>query len=107
MFVDLFAQLGLLGVVCYIWFLAEAALLATKLYARFTGFARGYALAMGGALLGVTAADMFAANSLPFVYNMGFRGFRASVLGWMLLGGLAVLENSSSQAHSVNSSKSP
>jgi len=104
-FVDLFAQLGLLGVACYVWFLVEALLLTRKLYAKCTGFARGYCLAAAGALLGVVTADMFAANSLPFVYNVGFRGFRGSVLSWMLLGGLAVLENLSSQARTVNNSE--
>jgi hypothetical protein len=29
---------------------------------------------------------------LPFVYNVGLNGFRASVLAWMFLGGLVVLE---------------
>jgi hypothetical protein len=34
-------------------------------------------------------ADWF----LPFVYNIGFEGFQASVLVWMFLGGLVVLSN--------------
>jgi hypothetical protein len=105
MFVDLFAQLGLLGVVCYIWILVEGALLARKLYTKCTGFARGYALAMRGALIGVVLADMFAANFLPFVYNVGFQGFQASVLGWMLLGGLAVLENSDPKLQRVHAAE--
>jgi hypothetical protein len=29
---------------------------------------------------------------LPFVYNVGFGGFRASVLGWLFMGGLVALE---------------
>jgi len=29
---------------------------------------------------------------LPFVYNIGLAGFRASVLGWLFLGGLVTLE---------------
>jgi len=107
MFVDLFAQLGLLGVACYVWFLVETLLLARRLYAKCTGFAQGYALAAAGALLGVVTADMVAATSLPFVYNLGFRGFRGSVLSWMLLGGLAVLENSSPQARTVSGSERP
>ena len=29
---------------------------------------------------------------LPFVYNIGIAGFRASVLGWLFLGGLLAME---------------
>lgn len=29
---------------------------------------------------------------LPFVYNVTFNGLRASVLGWIFLGGLVALE---------------
>jgi len=32
-------------------------------------------------------ADWF----LPFVYNIGFAGFRTSALAWMFLGGLVAL----------------
>jgi hypothetical protein len=92
-FVGLFAQVGLLGLGCYVWFLVEAAILSTRLIRRSSGFARVYALAMLGGLAGTIVADMIAATSLPFVYNVGFKGLRGSVLGWMLLGGLVVLEN--------------
>ena len=34
-------------------------------------------------------ADWF----LPFVYNIGFVGFQASVLVWLFLGGLVSLDN--------------
>ncbi|MCA9989204.1 MAG: hypothetical protein KDE59_33090, partial [Anaerolineales bacterium] len=30
---------------------------------------------------------------LPFVYNVGFPGFQASVLVWLFLGGLVAIEN--------------
>ncbi len=93
MFIDLFAQMGIVGVICYLWFLAEALLLAWRVYRRSTGFARGYALTAFCALVGIIAADMLAETSLPFVYNVGFPGFRASAVSWMMLGGLVVLEN--------------
>lgn len=93
MYVDMFAQLGLVGVLAYGWFQFEAIRMATKIYRHGTGFARGYALAALAALIGSFAADMLAATSLPFIYNLGFRGFRASLVSWMLLGGLVVLEN--------------
>jgi hypothetical protein len=92
-FVDLFAQVGVLGLACYVWFLIEVARSAWQLYSQSDGFAKGYALAVLAAEAGVLVADMFAASSLPFVYNNGFGGFRGSALHWMLLGGLVVLEN--------------
>lgn len=96
-FVDLFAQVGIVGLACYMWFLVEATCMAFRLYARLEGFARGYALAVLGALAGVLVADMVAASSLPFLYNNGFPGLRGSALHWMLLGGLVVLENLDSE----------
>jgi hypothetical protein len=30
---------------------------------------------------------------IPFVYNVGLSGFRASVLGWIFLGGLVVIHH--------------
>ena len=35
---------------------------------------------------------------LPFVYNIGFPGFQASVLVWLFLGGLVALDNMNPQA---------
>ena len=29
---------------------------------------------------------------IPFVYNVGLRGMRASILAWIFLGGLAAIE---------------
>jgi hypothetical protein len=45
-------------------------------------------LAVGAGALAI----MFIADwILPFVYNIGFAGFQASVLIWLFLGGLVVL----------------
>jgi len=99
MFVDMFAQMGILGLACYLWFLGEALLLAWRLHLKSTGFARGYALVAFCTLIGIMTADMLAATSLPFVYNMSFPGFRASVVSWMMLGGLVVLENQCNEEH--------
>jgi hypothetical protein len=57
------------------------------------GFLAGYVngmLAVGaGSLVIMALADWI----LPFVYNIGFEGFQASVLVWLFIGGLAALEN--------------
>ena len=47
-------------------------------------------LAAGAARLVIM---LFADWILPFVYNIGFPGFQASVLVWLFLGGLVALEN--------------
>ena len=41
---------------------------------------------------GALVLMLFADWILPFVYNIGFSGFQASVLVWLFLGGLVALE---------------
>lgn len=93
-YVDLFAHTGIVGVVMFLWFAVEIARLGARLRKRFTdGFCAGYlngVLASGaGALVIMALADWI----LPFVYNIGFEGFPASVLIWLFLGGLVTLEH--------------
>lgn len=93
-YVDLFAHVGIVGLALFFWFTAEIARLGIRLRQRYThGFAAGYVngvLAVGSAALVIMAlADWI----LPFVYNIGFHGFQASVLVWLFLGGLVALEN--------------
>jgi hypothetical protein len=83
----------LLGLVCFIWFAWEAWRLGWRLRARVPdGFAQAYVYGALGGLAGTLAAGMLADWVLPFVYNIGLAGFRASVLGWLFLGGLVALE---------------
>ncbi len=76
-YVDLFAHGGVLGLGLFGWFAVEIARLGLRLRRRYTtGFAAGYVngmLATGaGALVIMALADWI----LPFVYNIGFPGFR-------------------------------
>lgn len=93
-YVDLFAQGGFVGLTLFFWFVAEVIRLGMKLRQRFrTGFGAGYVngmLAVGAASL---VLMLFADWLLPFVYNIGFVGFQASVLVWLFLGGLVALDN--------------
>lgn len=41
----------------------------------------------------MAAAGMLGDWFLPFVYNIGFMGFKDSYMGWLLLGGLTLLEH--------------
>ncbi|PWH19836.1 MAG: hypothetical protein DDG58_04135, partial [Ardenticatenia bacterium] len=43
-------------------------------------------------LAGTLVAGMLADWFIPFVYNIGLAGFRASILGWLFLGGLIALD---------------
>jgi hypothetical protein len=93
-YVDLFAHGGILGLLLFLWFALEYARLGLGLRRRYAkGFSSGYVngmLALGaGALVIMALADWI----LPFVYNIGFPGFQASVLVWLFLGGLVALEN--------------
>jgi O-antigen ligase len=91
-YVDIYAQTGLLGLVCYLWFMLEVAWLGWRLRTRVAGgFARGYLFGAIGGLAGMLVAGMLGDWVIPFTYNVGFKGFRATALGWMFLGGLLVL----------------
>jgi O-antigen ligase len=92
-YVDLVAQTGLLGLACFCWFAWEVGRLAGRLRSEVAeGFAHAYVCAALGGLAGTLAAAMLADWVLPFVYNVGLEGFRASVFGWIFLGGLVAVE---------------
>jgi hypothetical protein len=60
---------------------------------KFTdGFARGYVFGGLAGLIASLVAGALGDWLLPFVYNIGINGFRASVLAWLFLGGLVALE---------------
>lgn len=95
-YVDLFAHFGIVGLAIFFWFAAEVAQLGLKLRTRFTdGFAAGYVNAMLAAGAGSLVIMLLADWILPFVYNIGFDGFQASVLVWLFMGGLVTLDYAS------------
>jgi hypothetical protein len=97
-YVDLFAHVGLLGMALFFWFTVEVTRLGLRLRAHFTeGFAAGYVNGMLAAGAGALVLMMFADWILPFVYNIGFPGFQASLLVWLFLGGLVALEQVAAQ----------
>ena len=92
-YVDIVAQTGLLGLVCFLWFLWEVGRLGWRLRERVpAGFAQAYVYGALGGLAGMAVAGMLGDWVLPFFYNLGLNGFRSSMLGWLFLGGLVSLE---------------
>lgn len=92
-YVDLFAHVGLFGLAIFFWFAAEVTWLGFRLRRTFKeGFAAGYLNAVIAAWVGALILMLFADWMLPFVYNIGFSGFQASVLVWLFMGGLLTLE---------------
>ena len=91
-FFDLLAQTGIVGLACFLWLVTAAGLAIRGVIARgATGFRRAYALGAMGGLVAMVAAMMFGDWVVPFVYNIGFDGCRASLVSWVLVGGAVAL----------------
>jgi len=93
-YVDIVAQVGLLGLACLFWFYWAIGKIGWQLRLRVPagGFERAYVLGCIGGLAGMIVAGMLGDWVLPFVYNIGVEGMRASAMGWLFLGGLVALE---------------
>ncbi len=105
-YIDLIAQVGILGLLCFFWVFLALGRVGWNLKNRFPdGFARAYTSGVLAGLAATLVAAFLVDWVLPFVYNIGFNGFRASILPWIFFGGLISLEqidrateNKSSQA---------
>ena len=105
-YVDLIAQTGVVGLVCFLWFVGAMWRLAWRLFHRLpNGFERAYAAGVLGGTAGVLVAGMLGDWVLPFVYNVGLAGFRSSILAWLFWGGLVALSLQSARSanHEVQS----
>ena len=93
-YIDLIAQTGFLGLGFFLWFFAEVSLIAWNIKDRVSRGGFRYAFAFGaiGGIAGMLASGMLGDWVLPFVYNIGIPGFRASIFGWVFLGGLVAIE---------------
>jgi hypothetical protein len=91
-YVDLIAQTGIVGLLCFFWFAAALGWVGWRLRTRApAGFAQAYVYGALGGLAGTLVAGGLGDWVLPFVYNVGFQGFRASVIGWLFMGGLVAV----------------
>ena len=92
-YIDIIAQTGILGLICFLWFFGVVGWLGWKLLNRVPpGFPQAYVYGALGGLVGTLVAAALGDWVLPFFYNVGLTGFRASVLGWLFLGGLVIFE---------------
>ncbi|WP_322509501.1 O-antigen ligase family protein [Anaerolinea sp.] len=92
-YMDLLVQTGIVGLGLFIWFMTEQSILGLRMMTKVPeGFAKGLVYGIFGGTIGTIVAGMFGDWVIPFVYNVGFNGFRASILGWFFMGGLVALE---------------
>jgi O-antigen ligase len=93
-YIDLFAHTGIVGVALFFWFVFEIGRLGLQLHRQCKeGFRSAYTSGMLAAGIASLLLMTFADWILPFVYNIGFPGFQASILAWLYLGGLVSLQN--------------
>ena len=92
-YVDLIAQIGLIGLAAFAWFVWEIGRFGWRLrQVAPQGFAQGYVNGVLAGLAGSLVAGLLGDWILPFVYNVGFFGFRASLFTWLFLGGMLALK---------------
>jgi hypothetical protein len=101
-YVDLLAQTGILGFLCFFWFIWEVGRLGWRLRLKVPeGFAQAYVNGALAGLVGMLVAGALGDWILPFVYNIGLVGFRASMFGWLFLGALIAIDRMYVEDHSI------
>ncbi|MCL5999310.1 MAG: O-antigen ligase family protein, partial [Chloroflexi bacterium] len=101
-YVDIIAQTGLLGMACFLWFMWRIGRHGWQLRNQVPeGFARAYIYGALGGLAGTLVAGMLGDWVLPFVYNIGLTGLRASIIGWLFLGGIVTISQLTHATHST------
>jgi hypothetical protein len=94
-YIDIVAQTGLLGLAAFAWFGWEISKLAWNLRYKVAkgGFEQAYVYGAIGGVAATFVAGVLGDWILPFVYNITIRGMRASVMGWLFMGGLLAIEH--------------
>jgi hypothetical protein len=92
-FVDIIAQTGIIGLFLFFWILFEVSRLSWDLAQKLpSGFERAYAYGVLAGVAGSLMAAFLVDWVLPFAYNIGLDGVRASILPWIFFGGLVAIE---------------
>jgi O-antigen ligase len=93
-YIDIIAQTGLVGLLCFLWFFGEVWLLGWRMRNMVPdGFPKAYVLGALGGVMGTLALAGLGDWVIPFVYNIGLDGFRASMFVFLFLGGLVAIAN--------------
>jgi O-antigen ligase len=107
-YIDIVAQTGLVGFFLFIWLIFEIGRLGWKLRTIVSdSFSQGYVNGVLAGLAASLASGVMADWFLPFLYNIGLPGFRASIFAWIFLGGLISIFIIQNNLTSPSSSKSP
>jgi hypothetical protein len=88
MFMDIFAQMGLVGLSFFIWgIVALLRMIYQVIRGLPPGFTKAYVLGVfAGFCAMLVGSFLFADWLIPFVYNITITGFRHSVYAWILVG---------------------
>ncbi|MEM9773160.1 MAG: O-antigen ligase family protein [Chloroflexota bacterium] len=99
-YVDLYAQVGIVGLVLFLWFLFRVGKLSWNLRKKVkpSSFEDAYLIGVLGGLVGTIVSSGLGDWVLPFVYNVGFNGFRSSIIAWLFMGGVVAIKRLSSEA---------
>jgi O-antigen ligase len=93
-YVDIVAQTGIIGLLCFIWFIFEVMRFSWRVYKMVPkgGFLYAYVVGTFGGLTATFVAGMLGDWFLPYVYNATIRAMRTSIFPWLFLGGLVAVE---------------
>ncbi|MEM8861305.1 MAG: O-antigen ligase family protein, partial [Chloroflexota bacterium] len=93
-YVDLYAQVGIVGLLLFFWFIWRVGKLAWDLRGKVkpSSFEDAYLVGVIGGIVGTIVSGGLGDWVLPFVYNIGFNGFRSSVIAWLFMGGVVAIK---------------
>lgn len=98
-YLDILAQYGLLGFGSFTWLMIEITQMISRLKRQNQdNFCLVYGYACAGGFVGMLVAGLLGDWFLPFLYNISTGGFRFSVLNWLFLGGLVLIDTTTQKA---------
>jgi len=102
-YIDLLAQTGVISLFLFLLFFISLALIALRIKRNTVDdFEKSYSIGVIGASAGMLACGMLGDWVIPFVYNIGFDGFQASMIGWLFLGGLLIIATKNDHPNMTN-----
>lgn len=93
-YIDLYAQVGIVGLLLFLWFFYRVAKLSWELRNKVnpSSFENAYLVGVLGGIVGTLISSGLGDWVLPFVYNVGFAGFRSSLIPWLFMGGVVAIK---------------